>query len=424
MQYFFSFFASGKEAIAALRDVVDNSDGIKSGKKALPTGDEPTVIIGSNQTSAPESKPVPARLSSFRRPSNKSPGAEHHGDAPTPLLRESVRATLSPVSPTRACTPSGRPSLDSRRPSLEASRRSSDFFRPERRSFDMHSRDRSGGRRVHSLVRHGQSPLVSEIPSTVASSGSSGRETDLSGVVQSIDDTTASGSQILDRSDVFQSPTIARLRQSKELGRSEEDRAGRSSNEEIVPHSQRSTRATHTGSSNEASQPPTGTITSPAAVEHSNSSSALQDLVRAGSDRASGLAGYLKTGSKKMGSLLSSGPLEAYEKVSGMWAGGKRHYGGADGLVADDSVPGPEDDEDALTHGDRFRTHFALPSSEQLTATYFGWLYRVLPLYGKIYIGQRVLCFRSLIPGSRTKVCMKFRVCSMKSGRLIVVLLR
>ena len=77
------------------------------------------------------------------------------------------------------------------------------------------------------------------------------------------------------------------------------------------------------------------------------------------------------------------------EKVSGMWTGGRKHYGEHEGIMPEDRLIDPEDEEAASGHGDRFRAHFALPTSEKLRATYFGYLHRVLPLYGKIYISDR-----------------------------------
>lgn len=97
------------------------------------------------------------------------------------------------------------------------------------------------------------------------------------------------------------------------------------------------------------------------------------------------------------------------EKVSGMWAGGRRHYGEAEGILPDDQDVDPEDKEDGCNHGDRFRAHFALPPTEKLQATYFAYLHRVLPLYGKIYVSQKKLCFRSLLPGTRTKMILPLK---------------
>lgn len=109
-----------------------------------------------------------------------------------------------------------------------------------------------------------------------------------------------------------------------------------------------------------------------------------------------------------MSNLLATESMGYVEKVSGMWAGGRRHYGDAqDPAPEDPAGGGADDDEDG--HGERFRVHFALPESEKLQATFFGYLHRVLPLYGKIYISNRNFCFRSLLPGTKTKMVLPLK---------------
>ncbi|KAE8356571.1 sterol 3-beta-glucosyltransferase [Aspergillus coremiiformis] len=224
--------------------------------------------------------------------------------------------------------------------------------------------------------------------------------TDASAVLQSMTDTTESASQILNRSDVFQSPTIHILRQQRPS-------AGRRLSDETA----RSTHAKRNGqdlqyASSESDQ---GTQ-HPAKVN--SSSPTLNELVKAGTyplQRAAGFAEYLRSRSRQMSSLLASESMGYIEKVSGMWAGGRRHYGETEGVLPDDQDVDPEDNEDGVKHGDRFRAHFALPSTERLQATYYAYLHRVLPLYGKIYISQKKLCFRSLIPGTRTKLILPLK---------------
>jgi sterol 3beta-glucosyltransferase len=105
-----------------------------------------------------------------------------------------------------------------------------------------------------------------------------------------------------------------------------------------------------------------------------------------------------------MGNLLASESMGYYEKVSGMLAGGRKHYNIADGLEPHDQVYGFEDDEDATKAAENFREHFAFPDTEALQSSFFASLQRVLPNYGKIYISGRYFCFRSLMPTSKTKV--------------------
>ncbi|QIW95533.1 hypothetical protein AMS68_001051 [Peltaster fructicola] len=119
---------------------------------------------------------------------------------------------------------------------------------------------------------------------------------------------------------------------------------------------------------------------------------------------ASSFAGYVRDQGKRMSSYLSSSPRDYYEKFSGALAGGKRLYVENDGLATEDRIHDPEDDLENAEHERRFRRHFALPATENLVATFYTSLHRVLPLYGKIYLSTRYLCFRSLLYGTRTKI--------------------
>src|SRR5690606_35721839 len=65
--------------------------------------------------------------------------------------------------------------------------------------------------------------------------------------------------------------------------------------------------------------------------------------------------------------------------------------------------------EEAEEHGNRFRERFALPTTERLIAVYYGYLHRVIPLYGKLYLGNQHLCFRSIIPGTKTKMILPLK---------------
>jgi sterol 3beta-glucosyltransferase len=109
-----------------------------------------------------------------------------------------------------------------------------------------------------------------------------------------------------------------------------------------------------------------------------------------------------------MSNLLATESMGYVEKVSGMWAGGRKHYGDGEGVVSESRPEGDDEDENE-GYGARFRSHFTLPESEKLQATYFGYLHRVLPLYGKIYISNRNFCFRSLLPGTKTKLVLPLK---------------
>lgn len=53
---------------------------------------------------------------------------------------------------------------------------------------------------------------------------------------------------------------------------------------------------------------------------------------------------------------------------------------------------------------ERFQSHFALPPTEKLLGAYYGYVFRTFPFYGKMYISKQHFCFRSLLPGIKTKV--------------------
>jgi sterol 3beta-glucosyltransferase len=75
-------------------------------------------------------------------------------------------------------------------------------------------------------------------------------------------------------------------------------------------------------------------------------------------------------------------------------------------LDANGQAHGFEDDEDTAKAAEHFREHFAFPETERLQSSFFASLQRILPNYGKIYISDHYFCFRSLMPTSKTKVCV------------------
>jgi sterol 3beta-glucosyltransferase len=228
-----------------------------------------------------------------------------------------------------------------------------------------------------------------------------------------------SASQILTRSDVFHTPAVHRMDTLASMStepsrRSSEAGTMRSGSPPRVQTSPVPIRPLPDAQQTRRSNPQNDALLAPDAQSgqkmiRNDSSPTLQDLVKAGSyplQRAGAFADYLKNRSTSMRKLLATESMSYLEKVSGMWAGNRKHYGENEGVVPDDRGIDPEDEEANVGHGDRFRAHFALPATEKLQATYFGFLHRVLPLYGKIYISNRKFCFRSLLPGTRTKLVL------------------
>lgn len=332
-----------------------------------------------------------------------------------PALRESVKATLSPLEPR------GRASGDYRRSSRDFShtRKSFDSSRDySRASFDRGRRSGSTNRMSFGGLRKGEKSITGAQDSSDSFVHSMEQGTDVSGMLQS--STEESASQILNRSDVFQSPTINRIRDGEgraggDGGRRSEDTA-RSLNTTTDSQAPKTSRPKDDVARKIAFHHAATTSEVGSNTAAGTSAPTLQELVKAGSyplQRAAGFAGYLRNKSKHMSSLLATESMGYMEKVSGMWVGGGKHYGEDEAVLSHDKVMDPDDDGDDGTtkrgDGDRFRAHFALPPSERLQAAYFGWLHRVVPLYGKIYISNRKLCFRSLLPGTRTKLILPLK---------------
>lgn len=300
------------------------------------------------------------------------------------------------TSPRASFEGSARASFDAFR-NMSRSRRSLDLSgvlsddRP-RRSF-------SGSRR--SLSRHRLEEQAKDQPQESSDSylQSSIEDPSYSNLVASSSE-DPSASQILKGSEVFSTPAMLHpgTSQLSELKGTSPRAGGEGSSFKFD-------RAATTGHANEE------------AVERHDGTQGpvtptLQNISKMGSyplQRVGAFADYLNKTSRKMSSLLATESMGYAEKVSGMWKGGRKHY---------DEPAGPRPDEDDLyedsegkvqTSMERFRAHFGLPESERLQATYFGYILRVLPLYGKIYISDRSFCFRSLLPGTRTKLILPLK---------------
>lgn len=201
-------------------------------------------------------------------------------------------------------------------------------------------------------------------------------ESDIS--VTSEDET---GSQILSGSRIFQKPTLTKpLRNSLDEKRKKEEISVR------TPPTKAESGLKPCLSSTSDKRPETP--------------SSIANIVRA-RQRAVEWAEWMKRRSKE----VTSRPRGYIERVSDMWTGGKKHYGQPLGAMPDEQVEDGEDDDGTIGAEERYREKFALQPSERLLAAYYGYLNRVIPLYGKIYLGDRNLCYRSLVPGTtRTKV--------------------
>ncbi|ODV58064.1 sterol 3-beta-glucosyltransferase, partial [Ascoidea rubescens DSM 1968] len=101
--------------------------------------------------------------------------------------------------------------------------------------------------------------------------------------------------------------------------------------------------------------------------------------------------------------------LNTLSNVSGMWTAEPSHYEEKNSLER-----GLEDEYFVASEIERknsirrFQSHFSLPEGEKLISTYYAHFQRNIPLYGKIYLGSNEICFRSLIPGTNTKMILPF----------------
>lgn len=306
----------------------------------------------------------------------------------TGKLPDNVKATLSPMSPQSPTGPSPRASGDFSRGSFDAirqfSRKSTEI---PRRSFSK-DRQRSASRHRHRDVRLASTDSNAE--STEDPSIASFSAMTTSGEMD------ASASQILRGSDVFHSPTVPRSTSAKGT-----DRESRSHSRDTSTGDMDHFRPQHAAT--------TGHVADSGSGERPEPTPTLEAIKGMGSyplQRVGAFADYLSRHSKRVGGLLATESIGYAGKVSGMWKGGQRHYDEPAGLKTDDEA---DDDEQDKMAEDRFHFHFALPKKEKLKATYFGYFMRVLPLYGKVYVSDRNFCFRSLLPGTRTKLILPIR---------------
>ncbi|KEY74708.1 hypothetical protein S7711_05459 [Stachybotrys chartarum IBT 7711] len=379
-EYFFSFFSFGREAINVLKILVEDA---ASGARTV------DKVLGAAQrgTQDGEAK-VSMSASRLHLDIDQAAG---------PKIPEPVKATLAPMSPTNQSTanPSPRPSADVSRTSLDAFR---NFGRKSldlpsvlesnpRRSFS--GSRRSSSRRLEDKQMQKQSSSESYEPSSVEDPSYSQL------IPSSVEDPSAS--QILQGSEVFQSPTMRRSLSANQA-RQLKQRENSAATEKGFPRASTSSQ-------------PGGRLDSRQHQQKAVTPS-LQSISKMGTyplQRAGAFAEYLNKTGKRMSSLLATESMGYVEKVSGMWKGGHKHYDEPAGLRPDDDDLEEDSEGKVQTSMERFRAHFALPETERLQATYFGYILRVLPLYGKIYISDKSFCFRSLLPGTRTKLILPLK---------------
>lgn len=364
VQYFFSFFNYGKEAINVIKDLVEDAsaEGPTAGK----------AIAKQEESSDPSSPHAPG--SAFRNLARVD-------SAITTKLGPGLVAdhSTSHSSTSPSPYPGGDDGLHS----------SFDAIGKERDSHDESSRGRSSDNRRSGGSHQGEERISSRmLESSESNLYSSMEEPSFASLNESAFE-DPSASQILRGSDVFQNPT---MRHSQGSIRDDKE-------SDLHPDNSTPSHAEESGYAGSVDLPRVSTPT-------------LQSITRMGAyplQRAGAFADYLNKTGKRMSTLLATESMGYVEKVSGMWKGERKHYDEPAGLRPDEDDLEEDDDGQIKTSNERFRAHFALPATERLQATYFGYIMRVLPLYGKIYLSGGYFCFRSLLPGTRTKLILPLK---------------
>ncbi|KAG9581747.1 UDP-Glycosyltransferase/glycogen phosphorylase, partial [Aureobasidium melanogenum] len=360
-EYFFSFFGFGEEALGVLRSLTQET----SAQRVLASRPASPVLTKSDRRSSS----VHGRRS--RVPSmSPAPGSLH----------ENVMATLSPAS-----------GLTSR-----SARSSSEL---ERSTLDL---TQGGEENVTGTQRSGQKQkqwgqFPNDASESYVSSSDQGNDSEMS---ESAAGTDASGSHILSGSVMFHKPTIGKYHVDNTAMHD-----AKSSTTTGVPFASAKRTGKEPGANTSTKKTPDTKLQD---MQQSDSST-LGGLMKVGAVPIQRASGFLYNSGKRVSGLFGSSPMEYYDKFSGMIAGGKKHYAEADELVPGEEVQDSEDEMTVREAERSFRNHFALPDSEKLVATFFGFFHRVLPLYGKLYVGSTRLCFRSFMPGNWTKLVVPFK---------------
>ena len=406
-EYFFTFASQSNDALGLLTRLTENNEI----KKAAATNEDPAALL--SRTSSSPSKDSAFDGNKTRRISR----------SPAPLVQENVRKTLSPLSIPAAKSP--RSSGEFGRASTETSRRSLD---QSNSSLDRGRDSSSRSGRPQNVLPH-RVPRSPESSSIHESTDSFATTIDhpMSSPSVGPDDVDMSASVMLTGDGAFREPTL-RMPAPKRT-------VSESSAERLRNDLQDASRSPSVGSDKIRVQPPTrahtdqslgdgesahgrksvDTATRPAKdglKSHGSTATLVSRATRPIAvplTHASKVAGYVLDSSKAVGSYLSSSPGIYFDKISGALAGGRRQYVDSEGLAPDDYVKDTEGGEDIAKKTANFRNHFSLPQSELLVSSHFASLYRVLPLPGKIYLGTRWFCYRSLLNKTSSKMVIPLK---------------
>lgn len=118
---------------------------------------------------------------------------------------------------------------------------------------------------------------------------------------------------------------------------------------------------------------------------------------------------------KKRGLKLWAKNIKAITHVSNILSPNPSHYR----TVLKDDPYFVTDETTQEVSSRHFREHFSLNNERYLIASYYCHLQRSLPVYGKLYLGNDELCFRSLLPGVSTRMILPLKdieTCTKEKG--------
>jgi sterol 3beta-glucosyltransferase len=404
-EYFFTFASQSDDGLRLLTKLTEDNEV----KKAATGEDDPAALPSSISSSPPRDSELAGK-----------PEVQASSQSPVPSAQENVRNTLSPLSIPAEKSP--RSSGESRRASTETSRRILD---QSNSSLDRGRDAFPRANRPQNALPH-RVPTSPESPSMHESTDSFATTIDhpMSSPSVGPGDVDMSASVMLTGDGAFRAPTL-RMPAPK---RTESE----SSAERLRNDLQDASRSPSVGSDKIRVQPPIRAHTDQALGDRDSAHSrkSVDTVARRGKDSSKShdstatlasratrpiatpliqASKYVRDQSKRVGSYLSSSPGIYYEKVSGALAGGRRHYVESEGLAPEDHVNDNEGGEDIEVKTASFRNHFSLPLSEQLISSHYASLYRVLPLPGKIYLGTRWFCYRSLLHNINSKMVIPLK---------------
>lgn len=402
--YFFTFASSSDDVLRKLTLLTEDNEA----KNGVATNDDTIAQPVTNdpaatRTSNPNSRP-------------RSPRSFY---SPAPSLEENVRKTLSPLSIPASKSP--RSSGEFRRTSLDTSGQSLD---QSNQSLDRgRASERPGHTLPHRVPRSSASPSMHESTDSFATT----IEHPLSSPSIGPGDVDMSASVMLTGDGAFREPTLRMPAPKRTESQSSAERLRRDLHD--------ASRSPSVGSDKIRVKPPTRAHTEQTLGdgESAHSRKSVDTVTRRQKDgskshdstastgsrptrpiatplhHASKVATFVRDQGKRMGSYLSSSPGIYYGKVSGALAGGSRQYMESEGLAPDDHVNQEAGGEDVEEKTASFRKHFSLPSSERLVSSHYASLYRVVPLPGKIYLGTRWFCYRSLLHRTNSKMVIPLK---------------